>query len=175
MEGTTIRDGSTSGWGGSATGWVESTIGWQGSATRWVGNSAGGEGWGAKGTRASMMACTAKLCCWGGRVSYSRGPLKAGEQRVQDGWEGCLEQCSRGQMPAAGWAAKQGANGEEGGRGVPLEGGWQQGGATLGAVCGVDSSSMGQLAGGAAAGAGNGRVVAVPWGSSWQAAIASLS
>ena len=78
-------------------------------------------------------------------------------------------------MLVAGWAAKQWAIGEEGGRGVPAEGVGIKGWATLGAACGVGSSTMGWLAGGAAAGLGNGQVVIAPRGSSWQAATASRS
>ena len=69
----------------------------------------------------------------------------------------------------------QGAVGEEGVRGVPAEGGGSKGGATLGAACGVGSSSMGWLADGAAAGVGNGRAVIAPRGSGWQATTASRS
>ena len=140
-----------------------------------MGNSTGGESWGAKGTGALIMAGTAKHRCWDGRASYSRGPPGVGGRWAQDGQEGCLGQCSGDWVPIAGWAAKQGAVGEEGGRGVPAEGGGSKKGATWGAACEVGSSSMGWLAGGAAAGVGNGRAVIAPWGSGWQAAAASRS
>ena len=83
-------------------------------------------------------------------------------------------------MQGAGyqWLAGQqneGLLGKTGCWGVPAWGGGSEGGAALEAACGVGTSSMGRLAGRAAAGVGSGWGVVAPWESGWQAAIASQS
>ena len=76
-------------------------------------------------------------------------------------------------MPAAGWAAKQGATGEGEAWGVPSGGSRGGGGAPLEASCRGDSSSMGRLGGKAVSGAGRSRGLATSQGAGWLVATAS--
>ena len=75
----------------------------------------------------------------------------------------------------AGWAAKWWAIGQEGGWGVPTEGGGNKRGAILEADYRAGSFAMGKLAVGLAARVGNGQGLTALQGSHWQATIASQS
>ena len=111
----------------------------------------------------------------GGGTTNSRGPPGIRGWRAQKGREGSLVGCSEGRQPAAGWAAKPGASGGGGGRGVTARGGGDGGRATVETSCRCGTSSVGRRVDGAAAGANSGQGEAAPWGSGWQAATASWS
>ena len=109
----------------------------------------------------------------GSYSARSNGPPGGGGRRAREGREGSLVRRSGGRVPAAGWAAKQGATGEGEAWGVPAGRGRGGGGAPLEASCRGDSSSMGRLGGKAASGAGGSRGLAALQGAGWLAATAS--
>ena len=103
----------------------------------------------------------------GGRVVPARGG--------GDGGQTTVETSCRCGTSSVGRRVDGAAAGVGSGWGVPAGGGRNVGGVALVASCGIDTSSMGRRAGRAAAGADSGREEAAPWGSGWQAAIASRS